>query len=263
MQQQPTGAPTTQQQPTILWRCPQCGLIFSPQPTIIRCPRCGENLRKCRYCKFADTVTWECINNRIRFTFGDETGRFHIPEPDHFWACPENLPNLQPPPWQVALANPITRALTWGATIAVFAFIIFRFFVLPAVGPTEAPEGMVTAQVILARNQYTLGEPIPLLLVVTNAERVPLDPCVIFLSGEIVENSEVRTQPITIYPPSRTPKSIRLTFPGLPSQQSLTAWIYLTPLGAQRRTYELTIDVYCGGYRATISPQRSFKVTIR
>ena len=263
--QQPTGSPTAQQQPMVLWRCPQCGLIFTPQPTTIRCPRCGENLRKCRYCKFADTVTWECTNNRIRFTFGDETGRFHIPEPDHFWDCPENLPNLHPPTWQVALANPITRALTWGAVVAIFLLVAFRLFVLPAVAPTsEVPESaLVTAQAILSRNQYTAGEPIPILLVITNAERIPLDPCVVVLRGEIVEHSEVRTQPATVYPPSRTPRSIRLTFPGLPPQQSLTAWIYLTPLGAQRRTYELTIDVYCGSYRATVSPQRTFRVTIR
>ncbi len=262
--QQPVGTSMAQQQPTLMWRCPQCGLIFTPQPKTVRCPRCGENLRKCRYCKFADTVTWECTNNRIRFTFGDETGRFHIPEPDHFWACSENLPNLQPPIWQVALANPITRALTWGAAIAVFMLVVFRFFVLPAVGPSEVLEtALVSAQTILARNQYTVGEPIPLLLVVTNAERVPLDPCVVILRGEIVENAEVRTQPTTIYPPQRTDRSIRLTFPGLASLQSLTAWIYLTPWGAQRGTYELTIDVYCGGYRATVSPQRSFRVTIR
>lgn len=262
--QQPAGIPTAQRQPTLLWRCPQCGFIFTPQPTTVRCLRCGENLKKCRYCKFADTVTWECTNNKIRFTFGDEMGRFHIPEPDHVWACPENLPNLQPLAWQVALANPITRALTWGAIVAVSILIVFRFFILPAFAPTaEEQEVFATAQVVLARNQFTIGEPIPLLLVVTNPTRINLDPCVVVLRGEIVENAEVKTQPVTTYPPIQTAKSVRLTFSSLPPQQSLTVWIYITPLGAQRRTYELAIDVYCGGYRAIVNPQRTFRIAIR
>jgi uncharacterized C2H2 Zn-finger protein len=259
--QQPAG--TAQRQATILWRCPQCGLVFTPQPTTIRCPRCGENLRKCRYCKFADTVTWECTNNRIRFTFGDETGRFHIPEPDHVWACPENLPNLQPPAWQVALSNPLLRGLTWGAAIAVFLLVVFRLFIVPAIAPPEMPESaLVTAQAIMARNRYTIGEPIQLLLVVTNAERIALDPCTVILRGEIVEHSEVRSQPAPIYPPQRTPRSVQLVFPGLAPQQSMTAWIYLTPLGAQRRAYDLNVEVLCGGYRAVVNP-RSFRVEIR
>ncbi|MCS7263623.1 MAG: hydrogenase maturation nickel metallochaperone HypA [Armatimonadetes bacterium] len=261
--QQPTGAPAAQQQPLLLWRCPQCGFIFSPQPKIVRCPRCGENLRKCRYCKFADTVTWECTNSRIRFTFGDETGRFHIPEPDHFWACPENLPDLQPPVWSIALSNPLLRALTLGAAIAVLLLVVFRFAILPAIGPQEVPvSALVSAQAVLTRSQFTVGESIPILLIVTNSERVPLDPCIVVLRGELVEHSELRSQPSPLYPIQRTPKSARLTFPGIPSQQSLTAWIYLTPLGVQRRSYEVAIEIYCGGYRAIVNP-RSVKVDIR
>lgn len=259
--QQPKG--TVQQQAVILWRCPQCGLIFTPQPTIVRCPRCGENLRKCRYCRFADTVTWECTNNRIRFTFGDETGRLHIPEPDHVWACPENLPNLQPSVWQGALANPLIRSLTWGAVVAVLILIVFRFVVITAIAPPGILEtALVTAQAAMTRNQYPIGEPVQLLLIVTNAERIALDPCTVILRGEIIENSEIRSQPAPIYPPQRTPRGVRLVFPGLAPQQSLTAWIYLTPLGAQRRVYELSVDVFCGGYRAVVNP-RSLRVEIR
>lgn len=258
MQQQ---ARAEQPQTAIFWRCPRCGLIFVPQPTTVRCPRCGENLRKCRYCKFADTVTWECTNNRIRFTLGDETGRFHIPEPDHVWACPENVPNLRAPTWQVALSNPLIRALVWGAGVVVFILIVFRLFITTS-APGIPESALVTAQAIMARNQYSIGEPIQLLLVVTNAERVTLEPCIIVLRGEIVEHSEVRSQPSPSYPPQRTPRSVRLVFSGLAPQQSMTTWIYLTPLAVKRGTYELTVEAYCGGYRAVVTP-RSFRVEIR
>ncbi|MFA0753146.1 MAG: hypothetical protein IMHGJWDQ_000917 [Candidatus Fervidibacter sp.] len=264
--QQPAGTPTAQQRASpILWRCPQCGLIFSPQPTTVRCPRCGENLRKCRYCKFADTITWECTNNRIRYTFGDELGRFKIPEPDHVWACPENLPDLPPAPWQAAMANPLTRALSWGAITAVALLILFRLFVLPAIAPPEMPESArLTGNIIAHRTEITLGEPLSLLVVVTNGERVSLDPCILVVRSELVKEADIAAQPAPLYPPERKPESVRLIFPGIPPQQTFTAWVSITPLTAQRRNYELRVEVYCGGYRAFIPRQQSsVRVRIR
>ncbi len=262
--QQPTGAPTAPSRTAVVyWRCPQCGFIFAPEPTTVRCPRCGENLRKCRYCRFADTVTWECLNNRIRFTFGDETGRMRIPEPDHFWACPENLPNLQPAVWQVAMLNPLTRALTWGAITAVALLIAFRLFIFPLIAKPEMPEtALITGTLVLSRTQFAIGEEIPLLLVITNAERVPLDPCVVVLRGELIREAEVRSQPPPLYPPQRTPESVRLFFPGLPAQQTFTAWVYITPIGVSRGNYEVRVEVFCGGYRGVVTPP-SVPVQIR
>ncbi len=259
--QQPTGASTAQQ--TVLWRCPQCGFVFSPHPKIVRCPNCSENLRKCRYCMFADTTTWECTNNRIRFNYGDEMGRFHIPEPDHVWACPENIPKLQAPTWAVALSNPLLRGLTIGAAIAVVLLIAFRFLILPIIKPEEAPESAVlSADVVLNKPQAAIGETIPLLLIIKNAERVSLKPLTVILRGELIENSEVRSQPSPTYPLQRTPKGVQLQFSELPPQQSFTTWIYLTPFEVKSRSYDVSVEVYCGGYRVVVNPP-SVRINIR
>lgn len=262
--QEPTGTSTTQQQTEIMWRCPQCGFIFSPYPKIVRCPRCNENLRKCRYCKFADTMTWECTNNRIRFSYGDELGRFHIPEPDHVWACPENIPDLKAPNWAVALSNPMLRGLSIGAVVVVLLLLVFRFIILPAILPQEVPTSpLLLGEVVLSKSQFSVGESIPLLLVVKNAEAtVTLEPCIVVLRGELVEQSEIKAQPSPNYPPQRTPKSIQMHFPGIAPQQSFTVWIYLIPFEAKPRSYDLTIEVYCGGYRAVMNPP-SVRINIR
>ncbi len=159
--------------------------------------------------------------------------------------------------------NPLTRALTWGAIVAVALLIFFRFFLIPAIAEPEMPEtALVTGNMILSRNQFTLGESIPLLFVVTNAERVPLDPCVIVLRGQLVREADIRTQPGPLVPPQRTPESVRLTFPGIPAQQTLTVWVYVTPVGIQRGNYELRAEVLCGGYRGVLTPP-SVTVQIR
>ncbi len=250
----------------LLWRCPQCGFLLTPQPTTVRCPRCGENLRKCRYCKFADTVTWECTNARIRSTFGDELVRFHIPEPDHVWACPENLPALQPYFWQTvwreAMANPLTRGLVWGAMAAVVLLLAFRYAVLPFVFPRPAPESaLVTARVIVQREKVELGEPVPVLILVTNAEEIPLEPCLIFLRGSLARDSEISSNPPQLPLPLR--EGVQLRFPGLQPGQAFPVWLTFTPLARGRRTYDLKVDVYCGGYRAIVTPPGDFRVEVR
>lgn len=71
------------------WRCPKCNRVVSARPIESpRCPHCGENLRKCRYCKWADTRMWECTNFTMVSMQGDETGRLRIPEPEFSRQCP-------------------------------------------------------------------------------------------------------------------------------------------------------------------------------
>lgn len=269
--EQPTKAMTqASQRPgaPLLWRCPQCGFLLTPQPTTVRCPRCGENLRKCRYCKFADTVTWECTNVRIRSIYGDDMGRFRIPEPDHVWACPENLPVLQPYPWQAiwkeAMANPLTRGLVWGAIVAVVLLAVFRYVLLPVVLPPPIPESaLVTAQVVVQRSQVNIGEPVRVLFIITNAETIPLDPCIVVLRGSLATDSEIFSDPPPIGPPRVLRESVQLRFLGLQPGQQFPIWMTFTPLTTRRRSYNLRVDVLCGGYQAVITPRRDFRVEVR
>lgn len=245
-----------------LWRCPRCNFVFEPEPTTIRCPRCGENLRKCVYCKFADTVLWECTNARIRFTYGDETGRFRIPEPDHYWPCPENYPVLRPYPWQVLMMNPLLRGLTIGAGVAIGILIIFWSIVLPMIQPPAAMESpLISARVSVSR-EVSIGQPVRILITLTNSERQPLSPCLVVLSGSLVANASL-TQ--VIPPPlhyRRVGQVLRVQFRGLGAGEQTIYWIYLTPKAKRPTDYTLTVSVYCGVYRAA-QPQRSFRVRLR
>lgn len=70
------------------WRCPKCGKVVSARPIESPyCPYCHENLRKCRYCNWADLRMWECTNPEVISILGDETGRLRIPEPEFSRRC--------------------------------------------------------------------------------------------------------------------------------------------------------------------------------
>lgn len=270
--EQPTKVPAHPSSPPV-WRCPECGVIFVPQPTTVRCPQCGENLRKCRYCQYADTATWECTNQRIRFTFGDEFGRYHIPEPDHVWACPENRPALHPTPWQMVLANPLLRALAWGAGTAVVLFLVFRFIVLPLIVGPPVPESALLSLQTAVPSQVMLGDPIHITVTFTNGEQNPLNQWVLVLRGSLVTNAEPpQVTPNPIVPPEFIGDSVRLYFAGLAPQQQMTVNITLQPKEMQRRIYNLEVDAYgyfgapgqpLAMYRAFVLPTRRFQVRVR
>lgn len=255
-----------------LWRCPECGHIFTPQPTTIRCPQCGENLRKCRYCQYADTATWECTNPRIRYTYGDELGRFRIPEPDHVWACPENYPALQPNAWQLFVANPLLRALGWGAGVAVALLLLFRFAILPLVRGPEVPESaLLTAQAI-APSQVMLGEPIRLTVTLWNNERAPVYQWLLVLEGSLVEDSEApQITPMPITSIERMKGRLRVFLPGSGPGQAMTVEVVFQPQEMRRRVYTLRLDAYgyLGAppqltvYRVFITPSRQMQVQVR
>ncbi len=265
---QPT-APTTA---NLLWRCPECGTIFAPRPTTIRCPHCGENLRKCRYCQYADTATWECTNPRIRYSYGDELGRFRIPEPDHVWACPENRPALQPNAWQLFIANPLLRALGWGAGVAVGLLLLFRLVILPLVRGPEVPESaLLTAQTI-APSQVILGEPIRLMVTLFNNEKAPVNQWLLVVEGSLLENSEIpQIVPAPITPMERTKNRLRVFLSGSAPGQSMTVEFVFQPQEIKRGLYTLTLDAYGylgfppqqTAYRVFIMPSRQVQVRVR
>ncbi|MFA0751624.1 MAG: hypothetical protein SLRJCFUN_002027 [Candidatus Fervidibacter sp.] len=246
---------------SLLWRCPECGHIFAPQPTTIRCPQCGENLRKCRYCQYADTATWECTNPRIRYTYGDELGRFRIPEPDHVWACPENRPALAPNPWQFFIANPLLRALGWGAAVSIGLLLLFRFVILPWVRGPEVPESALLTAQVLAPSQVVMGEPIRLMVTLFNSEQVPVNQWLLMVGGSLVENSEApQVTPAPIAPIERTKDHLRIFLAGSPPGQSVTVELLFPPQEIKRGTYTLTLDAY--GYLGTPPQQTAYRVFI-
>lgn len=256
------SAEQTQQRPgtSVFWHCPRCRHTFQPQPTTVRCPRCGENLRKCVYCKFADTIVWECTHPDIRFVYGDELGRLHIPEPEHVWACPGNTPNLKANQWQVAMTNPLVRGLTIGAALSVVLLFAFWFIVLPMIQPIEIRESVFVSAQATAPSQVGIGDPVRVILLVTNSENIRLEPCDVFLRGSLVQESEMRVEGTTPIEQRPLREGVLLRFHGLSPGQKLHCLITLIP--SRRRVYDLKIDVYCGLYQA-IMPQREFRVQVR
>jgi hypothetical protein len=268
---QPMGA-STKPTANILWRCPECGHIFTPQPNTIRCPQCGENLRKCRYCQFADTMTWECTNARIRYTYGDELGRFHIPEPDHVWACPENRPALQPNAWQLFMANPLLRALGWGAGIAVGLLLLFRFVLLPWIRGPEAPEAAQLTAQLNAPAQVATGEAIRLTLTFSNYEAVAVNQWLLVLESELVEDSEPpQVTPPPIAPPERVGRRLRFFFNGSPPGGQTTVELVFNLRETHQRAYQLTFDAFGylnttpqpTVYRVFFFPSRRWQIKVR
>ncbi len=245
-----------------MWRCPQCRLVFTPEPGIIRCPRCGENLRKCRYCRFADTVVWECTNPNIRYVYGDELGRLRIPEPDHYWNCPGNAPQLQAGPIAIALANPVLRALTYGAATAVILLFLAVFVFLPRLQrPGEPETAFVRSNAAVART-VGLGEPIAVQLAVYNDENFAVGPVEIVVRGSLVTESGPPTlAPLPLEQFTRG-ESLVLRYPPVMPRSSIALSMTFVPASPRRRPYRLHIEVYAGSYRATML-EREFTIQVQ
>ncbi|MCS7223015.1 MAG: hydrogenase maturation nickel metallochaperone HypA [Armatimonadetes bacterium] len=251
------GAPTT----TVLWRCPQCRSVFSPEPTTILCPHCGENLRKCRYCRFGDTIVWECTNPNIRYIYGDEMGRFRIPEPDHYWNCPGNVPRLQAGPIAVALANPLIRALTYGAGVAVAVLLIVVTIILPRLQPPGEPEAYFVRADATVPRRVGLGDPIAVQLIVFNDESFAVGPVEIILRGTLITDGGTPTiAPLPLEQFLRGQALVLRYPPVMPRSYSALSLTFLPP-SPRRRPYTLSLEVYAANYRATML-ERNFTIQV-
>ncbi|MCS7254532.1 MAG: hypothetical protein RMK18_10065 [Armatimonadota bacterium] len=180
------------------WRCQKCNRIVTARPIESpRCPHCGENLRKCRYCKWADTRMWECTNFTMVSMYGDETGRLRIPEPEFSRRCPFYESRLK-----VGFPlKPIHIASIMAALIFLIA-LVYGAYIRPQLKVMEVGDIWANLQVPQAARFLT---PFYIRIDLRNLHHsLHSGDIVLRVEGEIIQNCDF----VSAYPPPlRTTKS--------------------------------------------------------
>lgn len=233
------------------WRCPNCNKLVEARPMDSPyCPNCHENLRKCRYCKWADTGMWECTNFTIITLRGDEFGRFRIPEPEYAWRCPVYTSTLTP-------KFPLTtfHLASIGLVLLILVGTLYSIYIRPHIKPKRTQVLWVLTDV---PQQVRSGTPYYIRVNIRNLDPQPSGDVMVRVQGTLIENSEQ----LAIYPqPQRTskvPRGALYFFPPIPGGY----WQRMEMVLRTRITgeYDVRIVVYQNGEE---SPgKKDFKVRV-
>lgn len=164
--------------------CPRCGAATHDRlASFPRCPRCGEYLRKCRYCRNFDFRVYGCTVLEL----AEELDR--QPDLDEANECPLYDTTLV----VERLGRKEWRAAAWRIALAVFPALLLiaaMFALIPRPTPAGTPALLLTVRV---PENVNLGELCQFDLIVNNIEAQPTPLVRLWVSDDLLKGFEPPT----------------------------------------------------------------------